>query len=197
MNDFNVKDKVCVGYQTFIDNPDKENQIEQLKKFLTLPLDKQLNDLYIDHKELRNELTLFKDSDYDFYNKIEQVCNKKVREIQSIYTHNFPISTSPEYLFTKLYGMLVDSGLRDFAFYMNDDKENEELACKSDLAKLHKIIVKCLNDFIDLGGDFSIIYPREEWDTNDVFPKLITMVNDEKLNEKYDEIIKKFEDKIE
>ena len=201
LNDFNVKDKVCVGYQTFIDNPDKENQIEQLKKFLTLPLDKQLNALYIDHKELRNELTLFKDSDYDFYNKIEQVCNKKVRELQSKHTYNFPVSTSPAYLLTQFYRMLIEDGFD----YMTENYEyvsereiedftNEEYNNYNQYLKFVNLITKLLNQYINFGGDTEITYYGKDKKPNKPFTDLLFLINDKKIADRVGIIIDKLTD---
>ena len=201
LKDFYIKEKVCVGYQKFVDNPNKKEQTEQIEKFLQMPLDKQLHCLYIDHKELKKELSLFKDSDYDFYEKINQVCNKKVRELQSQYLYDLPVSTSPAYLLTQFYRMLIEDGFD----YMTENYEyisereiedftNEEYKNYNQYLKFVNLITKLLNQYIDFGGDTEITYYGKDKKPNKPFTDLLFFINDKKIADRVGIIIDKLTD---
>lgn len=188
-NEFPIKEKVCVGYQKFIDNPNKEKQIEDIKAIMEMPVDIQLYILYVDKRALKTAMQSFKSEDFEIFDKIEQVCNKKVRKLQEKYLMDFPNSTSPAYELKKLYDIIQDEfeNYNDFLYIVNDgcDELNEDEKDEFErLSKLEEILTKYLEQYIDYGGDVFIQYYNYENIVDYPFLELLDLVGGPKLKEK-------------
>lgn len=189
LEDFDIKDKWCVGPAQFVENTDKEKQITEIKKFLDLPLDTQLKFLYrnLNKKERAkvikkfNEKYLCLSSIYNpkvaravFLSDIKNV-DKKVRELQSEYLKELPITTSPIKEFIDLFFQQIENKwtkeereemikFLDFyltshapkVFYIEYDGENVNPVNDLIYKTKDKELIKRFRDIIDNFGYYSI-----------------------------------------
>jgi len=138
LEDFDIKDKWCVGYQQFVENEDKDKQIAEIKKFLELPLDVQLKFVYRNYTieerdEIANKfdkrylcLTSTYTSEYSRAVHLEDIKNidKRIRDLQSEYLKELSPTTDPTELIKTLYYATInkewsEDEVKEMIYFLN------------------------------------------------------------------------------
>jgi len=138
LEDFDIKDKWCVGHQQFVENEDKEKQIAEVKKFLELPLDVQLKFVYRNYTieerdEIANKfdkrylcLTSTYTSEYCRAVHLDDIKNvdRRVKDLQGVYLKDLAPTTDPTELVKTLYYATInkewsEEDVKDMKYFLN------------------------------------------------------------------------------
>lgn len=191
IDDFPIREQVCVGYMKFEPNKDKDKEVAEINQFLSLPLDLQLKVLYrnYDNKSVEKIPDTYDKSLLNLTNEFSsrtgravniyemKSIEKKVRDLQTYYLKDFPLSTSPLSLIKELYNEALNY---DEMYYGYEDISIEDSFYRA-YTNFCNEIIPFLNKYLDLDGDVHISFINQDNELVEPIKYLIILSRDKNL----------------